>query len=231
MMGRWYRLLTLGSGLYLLVAPATRADLVVGYDAVDTSGSLTAINGVDVTGSALTRGSGISYAASTGGADYNSSNWTNAAAPDVTDSWNFSFTSTTPYDLSSLQVRAQSTSVGPMTLRLEIDPGSGFAQQGTDQSVSTTAMDVVFNFTLLNVTSATVRLLGFNSSNSGVNSQLAILDDGNYDLGGTADLVLNGTVVVPEPGAVLFGGLVCGVIGLAAAGRRVIGMLHGPSAV
>ena len=46
------------------------------------------------------------------------------------------------------------------------------------------------------------------------------MDDGNYS--GTADLVLNG-VAVPEPGAVLFGGLVCGVMSLAVAWRRIAG--------
>ena len=107
-----------------------------------------------------------------------------------------------------------------MSLRLQIDSGSGFVQQGTDQSVATTATDVLFSFNLPAVTTAVVRVLGFAASNSGVNSQLAILDSGNYI--GTADVVLNGTAV-PEPGAILFGGLVCGVFGLAAAWRRIVG--------
>ena len=77
---------------------------------------------------------------------------------------------------------------------------------------------MVFNFSVLNVTSASVRIIGFNSSNSGSNSQLAIIHDGNYS--GAADLVVNGTLAaIPEPGAALFGGLVCGVMALAAASR------------
>jgi hypothetical protein len=212
--------LVLGLGLVLLMIQTSTADLVVGYDAQDTTLGLTAIDGTGVTGSTLTRGSGLDYEPSGSGQDFNASKWTNDPMPDPTHHWDFSFTSSIPYDLSSLQLRASSSNVGPMTLQLQIDSGSGFAQQGTNQSVLTTATDVVFNFNLLAVTSATVRIFGFAASNSGDNSQLAILDSGNYI--GTADVVLNGTVAaVPEPSAFLCGGLLCAVVGSAVAGKKV----------
>jgi hypothetical protein len=208
-----------GYVLTLFLAQLSAADLVVGYDAQDTAGDLTAIDGTGVSGSTLTRGTGINFAASGSGQDFNSSMWTNSSTPDPTHSWNFSFTSSIAYDLTSLQVRASSSNVGPMLLRLEIDTGSGFVQQDGDQMLSTTAMDIVFNFNLSAITSAAVRVLGFDASNSGVNSQLAILDDGNYF--GTADVALNGVVAVPEPQAVLCGSVLCAVIGLAVGGKRL----------
>jgi hypothetical protein len=220
-MVRAYSQCAFAIALVLFVAETSQADFVVGYAAIDTTGDLTAIDGTGVTGSTLSRGTDINDEVSVSGLDYNSSMWNQSL--DVDNSWQFSFTSTLPYDLTSLQVRAQTFDAGPVTLQLQIDSGSGFVALGGDQSVSTVSpTDVVFNFSVLNVSSASIRIIGFNSSNSGANSQLAIMHDGNYS--GAADLVVNGTLAaIPEPSAALFGGLVCGVIALAAASRRIVG--------
>ena len=113
---------------YPLVIYSPHADFVVGYDADDTSGDLTAIDGTGVTGSTLTRGTGINDVASGSGQDFNSSMWNSSL--DVDNSWQFSFSSSAPYDLTSLQVRAQAFDDGPLTLQLQIDSGSGYVALG-----------------------------------------------------------------------------------------------------
>jgi hypothetical protein len=225
-----YTLTAIAVGIVSALASTSRADLVVGYDAADpgipSSLGPIIISGSGVTGGMLSRGAGLDYE-SGGGVDFNSSKWTNDPDdPDLADALLFSFTSTTAYDLTTLEIRGQSSSDGPMTFRLQVDLGqvNVFTTVGSDFVLpQNTATTLLFDLSpLTGVTSAAFRLLGFNADNSGDPSQFRILDAGDFI--GEADLVVNGTVAaVPEPSAVLCGALVCGVIAVGAAKRRFTG--------
>jgi hypothetical protein len=215
-------------GIVFTVASTSHADLVVGYDAADPGipSSLSPINGVNVTGGMLSRGAGLDYE-SGGGVDFNSSKWTNDPNnPDLSDALFFSFTSTTAFDLTTLQIRGRASSDGPITFRLQVDVGqvNVFTTVGSDFVLTqNTDTDLLFDLSsLTGVSSAAFRLLGFNADNSGDPSQFRILDLGDYI--GQADLAVNGTIAaVPEPSAILCGALVCGVITLGVVKRRLAG--------
>jgi hypothetical protein len=176
----------------------------------------------------MARGSGIAYVADTVNPplmrDFMSSNWTsNPTIPDVNDSFIFSFTSSTGYDLTELRIRGERNADGPKTLRLEVDLGpidGIYLPVGSDFALTTTSpTDISFDLTSLNgVSSAAFRVLGFNSADSGSGSLFTMLDSGDY--AGEADLIVLGVAVIPEPSAFFFGGLVCSVLGLASARRR-----------
>lgn len=192
---------------------AARADLVVGYDAVDVSSlptkTLAPINGVGVTGSVLSTVALVDRFG--GGTDYTWSGWPTGASV-YGQGFNFSMTSTTAYDLTSLELHGARTSVGPMLMDLWVDTGSGFVLAGTN-AVTTSASTLTYSLALSNVTSASFQLRGYNAGNSGGNATFSIVDAGN--LNGSADLVLNGTVAaVPEASPMLFGAALCGVIGM-----------------
>jgi hypothetical protein len=201
-------------GLIALAAPqAGRADLVLGYDAVDVSSlatkTLAPINGAGVTGSVMSTFGLIDRFG--GGADYTWSGFPTGASV-YGQGFLFSLTSTTAYDLTSLELRGVRTSVGPMFMDLWVDTGSGFVLAGTN-GVSTTASTLTYSLALSNVTTAAFQLRGYNAGNSGANATFSLVDAGN--LNGSADLVLNGTVAaVPEASPIVFGAGLCGLIGL-----------------
>ena len=221
-----HTLAAIAVGIVSAVASTSRADLVVGYDAADPGipSSLSPINGMNVSGGMLSRGAGLDYQ-SGGGVDFNSSKWTNDPNnPDLTDALLFSFSSTTAYDLTTLQIRGRSSSDGPITFRLQVDVGqvNVFTTVGSDFVLTQdTDTNLLFDLSsLTGVSSAAFRLLGFNADNSGNPSQFRILDLGDYI--GQADLAVNGTLTaVPEPSAILCGALVCGVIAIGVAKRRL----------
>jgi hypothetical protein len=214
-MRRRYSALVAGCcfGLIAVAAsPAARADLVVGYDAVDVSSlatkTLAPIDGVGVTGSVLSTFGLVDRFG--GGTDYTWSGWPTGASV-YGQGFNFSITSTTAYDLTSLELRGVRSSVGPILMDLWVDTGSGFVLAGTN-GVSTTASTMTYGLALSNVTSAAFQLRGYNASNTGGNATFSLVDAGN--LSGSADLVLNGTVAaVPEASPIVFGAALCGVIG------------------
>jgi hypothetical protein len=194
-------------------APAVRADLVVGYDAVDVfplaTKTLVPINGAGVTGSNLST-FGLANRDG-GGTDYTWSGWPTGASV-YGQGFEFSITSSSAYDLTMLELYGVRSSVGPMSMDLFVDTGSGFVLAGTN-SVSTTAGTLTYNLALSNVTSAAFSLRGYNADNSGGNATFSLVDAGN--LNGTADLVVSGTLAaVPEASPILFGAALCGVIGL-----------------
>ena len=212
------------------------AVLVVGYDAEDPfppDPDLSPISdvGSGVTASQMARGSGIAYVADTVNPplmrDFMSSSWTShPTIPDVNDSFIFSFTSSAGYNLTELRMRGERNASGPKTFRLEVDLGpidGIYAPVGSDFTLGdTSATDISFDLTSLDgVSTAAFRVLGFNSADSGSGSLFTMLDSGDYV--GEADLAVWGVSVIPEPSSFLFGGLVCGVVGLAAAKRRLAG--------
>jgi hypothetical protein len=201
-------------GLLAAARPAA-ADLVVGYDAVDVEAgptyTLPAINGTGVTGSVLSP-VGI-HVRNGGGANYTWSGWPTGANV-FGQGFDFSFTSSSTYNLSDLQIRAERTAQGPMNMELFVDTGSGFTSYGS-LAVPTTAGTLTYTLGLTNVTSASFQLRGSLAGNSGTNATFAMLDSGNFDAGMTADLVVNGSIVaVPEASAFMFGGAICAVAGL-----------------
>jgi hypothetical protein len=200
-------------GLIAVAAsPAVRADLVLGYDAVDVSSlatkTLAPINGAGVTGSVMSAFALIDRDG--GGTDYTWSGFPTGASV-YGQGFNFSLTSTTAYNLTSLELSGVRSSVGPISMDLWVDTGSGFVLAGTN-GVSTSASTLTYSLALSNVTSAAFQLRGYSASNSGANATFSLVDAGN--LNGTADLVLNGTIAaVPEASPIVFGAAVCGVIG------------------
>jgi hypothetical protein len=200
-------------GILAASARPAAADLVVGYDAVDVEPgptyTLPAINGTGVTGSVLSP-IGI-HVRNGGGVNYTWSGWPTGANV-FGQGFDFSFTSSSAYNLSDLQIRAERTAQGPLNMELFVDVGSGFTSYGS-LAVPTLPGTLTYSLGLTNVTSASFRLRGSLADNSGANATFAMLDAGNFS--GTADLIVNGSIVaVPEASAFLFGGAICAVAGL-----------------
>jgi hypothetical protein len=176
----------------------------------------------------MERGGGISYVPDTvppPGIDYVSSGWTShPTIPDTTDALLFELRSSTAYDLTDFRVMGERSADGPKTFRLQVDlaPIDGiFVSVGSDFSLGLGVTDMSFDLsTLLNVKDADFRLLGFNAASSGSSSLFTVVDIPDYASSGESNVVINGFVTIPEPSAFLFGGLVCGVIGLRAARKR-----------
>jgi hypothetical protein len=127
----------------------------------------------------------------------------------------FSFTPT------SLVFSWESSNTGPdsVTLRSSFDSfstdlGSVLGMTGLSSHTLTIAG-------LSNVSTATTfRLYGHDVE---VGPATAVGTAGFDTTTNAVNVVLNGTTAaIPEPGAIVFGGLVCGVIGLVAVGRRCI---------
>jgi hypothetical protein len=199
-----------------VVAPA-RAAVVLGYDAENLSGALpvtTEAAGVD--GVNLTRGSGIAFSSQTG--DYASTGFTTSLTPLVDDSLNFSFTTSTSYQLTSLELFGREdgpgANQGPRTLQLDVAiNGGAFSTITPNQSVGASNGTITFNLASVGTvtTGAIFRLKGFNSTNE--NSRFHLAEGGNFG-STTSDLVVNGNIVaVPEASAFAFGGAICAVAG------------------
>ena len=118
---------------------------------------------------------------------------------------------------------------GPISLQLDVNANNaGFAPVDSPQSVPEETLSLItFDLTsLTGITSAVFRIQGFTASNQGSNSTLAIAEAGTdflYSGSLDLDLAVQGVAAIPEPGAAMFGGLVCGEVALAAASRRIIG--------
>ena len=222
-------------GMVFLRSELANAAFVVGWDAIDSNMDQTVspiVGDASVSGSStMTRGPGITYQQDTVnpvGRDHVSSDWTTSSSPSATDYIQFVLTSTNPtigYDLTEFRAYGMRNSDGPDDFRLQADTGSGFANVGAIVSLGGTGVvDMMFDLTSLpSVTSVTFRLFGYESLAESSAGLFNIPDDPDYDElgGGESDVAILGTVVaIPEPSALLFGGLVCGVVGVAAVKRR-----------
>jgi hypothetical protein len=228
-----FRLLCFALCLLVVVfSQPSRAAFVVGWDAVDTgaNSAQSSINGTGVTTGFMTRGSGISYVTDSVPppmVDYVSSSWTdNATVPDTNDAIYFELRSSAAYDLTDFRVIGERSADGPKTFRLQVDlaPIDGsFVTVGSDFSLGLGITDMSFDLSSLDgITNADFRLLGFNSAAPGSTSLYTIVDTPDYASSGESNVVINGVIAaIPEPSSFLFGGLVCGVIGLGAVKRRL----------
>lgn len=96
--------------------------------------------------------------------------------------------------------------------------GTTGAKNGNDANFRSTVSSTISNVSIPPSATFWIRWTDFNAT---------LMDDG------LAVDMFNITATfatVPEPGAFLFGGLVCGVIGLAVGGRRLVGKLKGRTA-
>jgi hypothetical protein len=224
-------------GIVFLSAVSVNADFIVGWDAIDDGMDSTVFPvpgaGANVSASSvMTRGPGINYQPDTVTPmrNYVSSDWTTSSSPGASDYIQFVLSSSNPatgYDLTQFRVYGQRTSDGPDEFRLQANTGSGFANVGAVVSLGGTGVvDMMFDLTSLPiVSSVTFRLFGYESLAESSTALFTIPDDPDFDElgGGESDVAIIGTVVaVPEPSAILFGGLVCGAFGVAAVKRRLM---------
>jgi hypothetical protein len=208
----------------LVLARPASAVLVVGYQVSESTTTNTATStGTGVTGVNLSR-TGVVY--SDGPSDtYQSTGWDTGSSVNTAEYLQWGFTSTVAYDLDNLQIRYDRSNDpgddgGPSSIeiRLSINGSPTYTSIFTDTGVSSSSESQTIPLsTFDNVTSATFRLFGWSAENS----------DGWFEIENTSGfgnrgIVVNGTAV-PEPAAFLFGGLVCGVIGIGAVSRRWIG--------
>ncbi|MEM9773871.1 MAG: ExeM/NucH family extracellular endonuclease, partial [Chloroflexota bacterium] len=130
-----------------------------------------AFEATNVTGAALSRGAGVSQ---TSGGNFNSNNWTQggdlAAAQSNNDYIEWGFTSTTPFDLSTMDIRYDRSGSGPTSIVIQVAINGGtFQTVFTDTSVSSNGENNLgIDLSSLDaVTSATFRLYGFGATSSG----------------------------------------------------------------
>lgn len=202
-----HRALTLVFALCLVSPLSTQASagLVIGYDIVQGD-SLSAINGPGVTGLDLTRGGGATNA--DGGSDFASGNWDSNAY------LQFGFSSTLPFDLTSLQFDLSANgTLDNFRVEYSLD---NFATSGTAAGpfgVGLVNADLTTISDLSGVTAATFRIF----SGAGVGDTVIIndLDPGPFSGNANIDFVLEGTAV-PEPTS----GLLVAVLGTGIALRR-----------
>ena len=181
-----------------------RADVIVAYDAADTS-VLNSINGLGVTGTDLTR-VGLNQVGG-GGNDFNSSGWSS----DATNSFlQFGFTSSNNWNLNSLLFYGLRSDTGPTSLTIYASVNGGAFAEIDTQNIGAALSAVTFDLNSLNnVDFATFRL--FDTTMNAIGT-LRISEGGNF-LGTSGDLVLTG-VAVPEPASATFIGalLIAGAI-------------------
>ena len=199
--------------ILLGLAQPAAAELIVAYDASNSTGGLAASESVaGLVPVDLNRGSGLS--AGTGGT-YNSSGWTD----EVTDYLEWGWSSSPPLALTDLDLRYDRSSSGPGGLEILLSANGGpFESIFVDNDVSDAGEDNLdidlSGFT--NVTSATFRLLGSGASSA----------SGTFDIepftGVTPDrgIVVNGITVVPEPSAIGLSAVAAAVLALRRTTRR-----------
>jgi hypothetical protein len=218
----------------LAVAVATAVSLpaqavtITEWDLTGTPGSQasTAAFGAaaNVTGSALTRGAGLSGNA--GANSINASGWSGQA----TDYFEFGFTVASGYtvDLSELFIGTRSSATGPGTVGLFYS-GNGFSTALTtfNQAPGANFVNTLFNFSGLTGLTGSVNFrvmqVGTAAANGGAtNTTSGTFRIADYFVGGieTSNLKLTGSVnsvvaPIPVPAAVwLFGSALAGVAGV-----------------
>jgi hypothetical protein len=116
---------------------------------------------------------------------------------------------------------------GPTTLEIQLSiNGGSYSTVFTDDAVADQDSPEVnhgINLSAFdNVTSATFRLFGFTPENS--NGQFYIQNFASIE--GNRGIAVHGTLsAIPEPAAVLFGTLICGILGFTCGGKTYLGRL------
>ncbi|MBI2479153.1 MAG: hypothetical protein HYV60_11125 [Planctomycetia bacterium] len=202
---RWLVLCGVFTVLHADVMQKANADLIVAYNSSTNPDILSASEvGVGVTALDLSRGSGITPETGTLNT-FNSEGFTEStlvAAQTANDylQWGWS-TSTTPLNLTDLDIRYDRSSTGPDELAILLAVNGGeFQTFFTDTSVNANGENNLGidlrSFT--NVTSATFRLFAF-----GATSAAGTFDIENFQSSPGRGIVVNG-VATPEPGVLTF---------------------------
>lgn len=209
------------------------ADLVGTYNFTGLTGLTSSVTGTPGTGvslSTLSRGSGLTVESASNG--FNSSGWTNGASIDVNDYYTFTVTpnSGVSLALSRVSFDEQRSNSGIITfeIRSSLD-NYGSAIPGTITTVPDNAGSRSHSYSLpasfASLTSPTTfHIYGYKSEATGGTWRLL-----NYtgNAGAQGGLTIEGLAAVPEPSAILFGGLVCCAFGLTAARRRIMAWFSG----
>lgn len=213
--------------LSLGMAPSAQAVIISGWDLTGDPGNQAtepaSEQAGNITGSALTRGSGLG--AAIGGSSFNSNGWDQVGGAAANDFISFGFTVAPGFsvDLDNLQIGTQSSGTGPGTLRL-FSSVDGFTTPLTtfNQSPGGNRVDSTIDLSSLTGLTGTIefRLIEFgNTQADGVGTTAAAGTFRISEFNGSQNVVFNGTVVTPIPfetdaaawGAVialgLFGGL------------------------
>lgn len=214
------------------IGSTASADLVGLYDFSGLANVTSSVSGTPsagVTLSDLTRGSGLTGAPATDG--FNSTGWTTSSSPDLNDYYEFTITPLSVMTLSRLSFnerRSPPDGILEFQIRSSLD-GYAAAISGTVTTVPDNPGAREQSYSLpasfAGLTSATTfRIYGYRSESADGPWRLE-----NYtgSVGAQGGLTIEGLAAVPEPAAVLFGGLVCCAFGLTAARRRIMAWFFG----
>ncbi|TWU41684.1 hypothetical protein Poly51_63910 [Rubripirellula tenax] len=186
--------------LQLCFATAASADLIVSYRPTGGFGSTASSTGTGVTGLDLARGPGIDATTFSNGF-YAASQWTTSSSLDLDDYFQWGFTSTNAFDLTTLDLAYSRDSNGPKQIDVQFSTdGVSFSSVFDDASVvdfgeANRNIDIS---AFTNVTSGTFRLYGFDAAETF--GKFALLDV----LGGGNSIIVNGNLTaVPEPSSLL----------------------------
>lgn len=215
-----------------VVSSTASADLVGVYNFNGLDGVTSSVTGTPsagVTLSTLTRGSGLTGAPATNG--FNSAGWTTNLSPDLNDYYEFTITPLSVMTLSRVsfnEKRAPADGILEFQIRSSLD-GYAAAIPGTVTIVpdepGARSQSYPLPASFAGLTSATTfRIYGYNSET--VNGPWR-LENYSGNVGAQGGLTIEGLAAVPEPAAVLFGGLVCCAFGLTAAHRRIMAWFFG----
>lgn len=208
----------LGVGLF---GDAARGEVIVGYESTNPEGDVAAsevASGVNAL--ALTRGPGVSRS---GGTTFNTRGWSTQDALDPDDylQWGWE-SSTTRFDLDTLDVRYDRSSSGPSQLEVHLAVnGGGFESIFCDKEVDASGetLQGIDLGAYDSVESAIFRLYGYDSSRTS-----GTFDLENFATDPNRAIVVHGTASsVPEPSTVgLLLSLGVGAIGLTRKRQRML---------
>ncbi len=215
--------------LFVVMASA-RADLILEFESKFTAAGSTLSpfdEGVGVTGTALSRGTGLTAPAapppdllmSTGFGTFPAA----GGAVSADEFLIFGFTSTSAFDLTSLKVSYLKSPTGPDDLEVQIDTGGlgVFTTIFTDSSISTTpeiaSIDLSSFPEFDGLTSATIRIVLFAGSGdpSGTFTLVNAVPTISGIPSGFGTILLEGTATaaaVPEPSSLVLIGVVASAV-------------------
>lgn len=229
------KLLVAAAAAVLLTASQASALVIAAWDPEPTAGSVSAYStgpgapAAGVTAGQLSRGPGLTRPAAVQTSSYNATGFlfggsTQAQAVTAGDYFQFSFTSTTPYDLDYLAIHYGINQRGPrnQAVELSVDGGQSFSTVFTSTlAAGGSQMQYGIDLSAFDaVTSATFRLVGWNAvSGSSPVNRMTVRDGDDFIEGINAGIAIFGDAAqVPVPAALPLMGL--GLAALGVAGRR-----------